>query len=185
MSSTRENVTVYNGDANSILLKQVFPHARYDAFRRALCILDPYGLDLDWSLIRAAGKSKSIEIFLNFPVMDMNRNVLWRDQDKVSSTQKERMNRFWGDESWRSDIYTKGGSLFNFEEKRTNEEVAEAFRRRLNKVAGFSFVPTPVPMRNSTGAIVYYLFFAAHQAIASNIVTDIFNKYRMLGGTNG
>ena len=34
---------------------------------------------------------KSVEIFLNFMVMDMNMNVLWKNPSAVSSTQIERM----------------------------------------------------------------------------------------------
>jgi hypothetical protein len=48
----------------------------------------------------------------------------------------------------------------------------------LNKVAGFGFVPEPLPMRNSRNAIVYYLFFASPKAVAEKIITDIFTKYR-------
>jgi len=50
---------------------------------------------------KSTGQMKSIEIFLNFPVADMNRNVLWRKPDEVSRSQIKRMNRFWGDGSWR------------------------------------------------------------------------------------
>jgi len=47
----------------------------------------------------------------------------------------------------------------------------------LKKVAGFGFVPEPLPMRNSRKAIVYYLFFASRKAVAEKIITDIFGKY--------
>jgi len=33
-------------------------------------------------------------------------------------------------------------------------------------------------MRNSTGAVVYYLFFASPKPVAERIVTSIFDKYR-------
>ncbi len=33
-------------------------------------------------------------------------------------------------------------------------------------------------MRNSTGAIVYYLVFASQKPVAAGIVEDIFRKYR-------
>lgn len=36
-------------------------------------------------------------------------------------------------------------------------------------------------MRNTMGAIVYYLYFASQKPVAQNIVTDIFNKYRNRG----
>jgi hypothetical protein len=49
------------------------------------------------------------------------------------------------------------------------------------EVAGFKYVPEPVPMRNSNSAILYYLFFAAQKETAENIVVDILNKYRKQG----
>jgi len=50
-------------------------------------------------------------------------------------------------------------------------------------MAHFENVPKPMPMRNSTGAVVYYLFFASQKPVAEHIVTDIFNKYRLRGAT--
>lgn len=177
------NVTVHEGDCNKLLLESVFPHAKYSDYRRALCLLDPYGLHLNWEVMQAAGQMKSIEIFLNFPVMDMNMNVLWSDPSKVDPEQAARMTAFWGDESWRKAAYNTTGNLFGWEEKADNAEVAEAFRQRLKKVAGFSYVPEPIPMRNTKGAIVYYLFFASQNRTGETIVTDIFNTYRDRGAS--
>jgi three-Cys-motif partner protein len=175
------NVTIYAGDCNKLLLEKVFPRAKYEDYKRALCLLDPYGLHLNWDVMLTAGRMKSIEIFLNFPVMDMNMNVLWSDPSKVDPDQAARMTAFWGDESWRKAAYNTTGNLFGWEEKTDNESVAGAFRQRLNKVAGFSYVPEPIPMRNTKGAVVYYLFFASQNKTGEAIVTDIFNKYRNRG----
>jgi len=168
---------LYEGDCNKVLLETIFPKAKYEDYRRALCLLDPYGLHLQWPVIERAGRMKSIEIFLNFPLADMNRNVLWRNPDKVDSEQATRLTAFWGDESWREAAYDKSGNLFGWEEKQGNEAVAEAFRQRLVKIAGFGYVPQPMPMRNSRNAIVYYLFFASHKPVAVDIVEQIFSKY--------
>jgi len=181
LTSDYQNVQLYEGDCNKLLLENVFPRAKYSDYKRALCLLDPYGVHLQWEVMLTAGQMKSIEIFLNFPVMDMNMNVLWKDPEKVDSQQAARMTSFWGDESWRQAAYDTTGNLFGMEEKTDNKTIAEAFRRRLKKVAGFSFVPEPIPMRNAKGAIVYYLFFASQKPAADDIVTDIFNKYRNKG----
>jgi len=177
----RDDVLIFQGDCNSILLKKVFPQVEYEDYRRGLCILDPYGLDLDWAVIQAAGHMKTLDVFLNFPVMDINRNVLWRNPDKVGSSQVSRMNAFWGDESWRDIAYRTDANLFQLPEKQSNEVVAEAFRRRLQKVAGFARVPQPLPMRNRMGAVVYYLYFASQKDTAEHIVLDIFKKYESWG----
>ncbi len=181
IASQQQNVFIYEGDCNKLLLDNVFPRAKFEEYKRALCLLDPYGLHLNWDVMQTAGKMKSIEIFLNFPVMDMNMNVLWNNPDVVDPQQAARMSAFWGDESWREAAYDTKGNLFGLEEKIGNEQVAEAFRIRLKKVAGFAYVPEPIPMRNKKGAIVYYLFFASQKPVADDIIKHIFNKYKSRG----
>ena len=185
LAEGRTNVTVHHGNCNDVLVGDVFPNVRYDRYERALCVLDPYGLDLDWRVIKAAADSNAIEIFLNFPVMDMNRNVFWHDFEKVSEASQTRMTRFWGDDSWQTAAYHTVRGLFWDEERRNDtSDVVAAFRERLKTVAGFKHVPEPIPMRNSMGAIVYYLFFAAQQPAAEKIVKAIFDKYRHKGEAN-
>lgn len=181
IAGERPDVHVYEGDCNSILLSEVFPKVKYENYRRGLCLLDPYGLHLNWEIIKTAGQSRSIDMFLNFPVADMNRNVLWHNPQEVDSKDIERMNAFWGDESWRKIAYSSTGNLFGFLEKEDNETVAEAFRERLKKVAQFKNVPKPLPMRNSRGATVYYFFFASQKPVANRIIEHIFDKYRKRG----
>lgn len=173
----RANVFVHDGDCNQVLLNEVFPKVLYRDFRRGLCLLDPYGLHLDWKVIYTAGQMKSVEIFLNFPIMDMNMNVLKHNQEAVPPEQAERMTRFWGDESWKSAAYSTTGNLFGYEEKTDNEAITEAFRDRLLSVAGFKHVSRPLAMRNSRDAVVYYLFFASPKPVALEIIKDIFKKH--------
>jgi three-Cys-motif partner protein len=182
LSAGRSDVTVHHGDCNDVLTTEVFPKIRYDQFQRALCILDPYGLNLDWRIIKAAADSRTIEIFLNFPVMDMNRNVFWHNYEQVSPANQDRMTRFWGDDSWKKAAYQTVQGLFREMEMRNSiDVVVETFRERLRTVAGFGCVPQPMPMRNSHGAIVYYLFFAANKPVAEKIVKAIFANYAHSG----
>ena len=173
-----KRVTIHSGDCNDILLKDVFKYVKYEDFRRGLCLLDPYGLHLNWSVIEQAGKMKTIDMFLNFPVMDMNRNALWKNPEAVPHG-IERMTAFWGDESWRDAAYRTVPTLFgSWEEKTNNGDIVQAFRDRLRKVAGFKYVAEPLAMKNSRGAEVYYLFFASQKSVADHIITDIFDSYR-------
>jgi len=183
LTKDKPNVSVYKGDCNEVLLKEVFPKVRYEDFRRGLCLLDPYGLHLNWEVIAKAGQMKSLEIFLNFPVMDMNQNVLWHNTERVDATQASRMDAFWGDASWKKAVYETQGNFFGWEEKvvDSNTAIANAFQKRLKEVGGFSYVPEPIPMRNSKGATVYYLFFASQNTVGAKIVEDILNKYRDRG----
>ncbi len=177
----RPDVHLFEGDCNEILLREVFPKVQYKDFRRGLCVLDPYGLHLDWKVLETAGKLGTLDVFLNFPIMDMNRNALWKDQSSVPPEGVKRMTRFWGDESWKSIAFTKSKQMGLFggadDEKLANKDIAAAFQKRLKDIAGFGHVLDPMPMRNSIGATVYYLFFASQKPVADKIVKDIFAKH--------
>jgi three-Cys-motif partner protein len=180
ITTGREMVFVHAGDCNEVLLKKVFPRVRFDQYRRALCLLDPYGLTLRWEVIEAAGKMKSVDLFLNFPVMDMNRNVLWLKPEGVDPANVERMNAYWGDDSWRKIAYAEQPTLFgeaDLVKHGGNQAIVDAFRQRLRRVAGFKNVIEPMPMTNSKEAVVYYLFFASQKDVANRIVKHIFKKY--------
>lgn len=188
LAGNRPDVRVHPGDCNEVLLREVFPRAKYSDYRRALCVLDPYNIDLSWEVVATAGHMGSVEIFLNFMVMDMNMNILLNNPEKADPTQVARMTRFWGDESWHSVAYEEDPQSHLFGDpvmvkvEDANEKVAEAYRQRLLDVAGFKFSPVPLRFVNARGATIYYLFFASPDPTANRIVTDIFDKHRRRQG---
>ena len=122
---------------------------------------------------------KSLDVFINFPIYDININVLHQIQEQYCPVHVDRMNSYWGDESWRDIAYEKSPGLFGpMEEKVTNQRLAQSsLRERLKKVAGFKKVPEPLAMRNSKNAVVYYLYFASYKDTAENIVKYIFDTF--------
>lgn len=178
----RTDVTIYTGDSTQYLKQQLLPTIKYEKFNRALCLLDPYGLHLDWGVMLQAGQSQAVDMFLNFPVMDMNRNAIWRNAEQTPQDGIDRMTRFWGDESWKQAAYAESPqqNLFSGPEliKQSNDAIVAGFRERLVKVAGFKVVPEPLAMKNSNNAVVYYLFFASQKPVAQRIIDGIFAKYR-------
>jgi len=185
LTGDRTNINIYQEDCNEVLLKKILPMLQYESKKRALCILDPYGLHLHWETIMTAAKLKTTEIFLNFPLMDMNRNVLHKDWLKADPDQIERMNRFCGTDEWREILYEEDkqmdlfGDTYRIKIVNSNMKLGEWFKKeRLQKVAGFKFVPEPMLMRNSKGGHLFFLFFASHNETGKKIVTDIFNKHR-------
>ena len=51
LAAKRPEVVVHEGDCNTILLEKVFPSCRYEDYQRALCLLDPYQLRVDWTVL--------------------------------------------------------------------------------------------------------------------------------------
>ena len=115
--------------------------------------------------------------------MDINRNVLWSNPEGVDHAAILRMNLYWGNESWKEVAYRPIPTLFGevWKAKESNITIALAFKNRLEEAAGFKYVSQPLPMRNSRGAVIYYLFFASQQKIAYDIIDYIFNKYQQWG----
>ena len=176
----RENVQIFSGDCNEILLHEVFPQVRYEQYRRAICFLDPFNIGINWEVIEKAGEMRSIEIILNFDIMDINRNLKIEPKSKIRESDLERINRFWGDQTWREYLYQTELGLFGeiIDRKPGNISIIQAFRERLKKKARFKFVPEPVPMCNTKGAVIYYLFFATQNEKGNKIMSDIFKAYR-------
>lgn len=173
-----DNVHIYSSDCNQTLLKDVFPRAQYRNYKRALCLLDPYNINLRWEVIETAGKMGTVDMFLNFMIMDINRNVLRQNLDAAVQNKREQLTRLWGDESWIDDAYDRSGNLFGNLEKVSNERFEKAWRSRLKEKAGFKFVSEPLPMKTKTNSVIYYLYFASQKDVAHNIVREIFTKYR-------
>lgn len=168
IAGDREDVHIYSADCNEVLLDKVFPRAKYDDYRRALCLLDPYNINLKWEVIEAAGKMGSVEVFLTFMIMDINRNVLRKNPDKAIQSKAEQLTRLWGDETWMDAAYDTTGNLFGDREKVSNERFEAAWRERLKKQAGFKFVSKLMPMKTTkTHSLIYYLYFASQKPVAA------------------
>ncbi len=182
LTGDREDVTLLRGDCNQILLEEILPRVRYEDYRRALCLLDPCGLKLDWRVIGAAGRLGTIDLFLHLPTVDANGTPLWIASKRGAANETERMTRFWGDESWREATNPpgprNGPSGEPGPEATHGAAVARAFRRQLREVARFANVPEPLALRNSTNAVAGFLFFASRNDTANWIIEDVFARYR-------
>src|ERR1700733_11083015 len=60
LCGSKSNVHIHTGDANSYLTRELMPTIQFQKFNRALCLLDPYGLHLNWEVMLQAGKSMAI-----------------------------------------------------------------------------------------------------------------------------
>jgi three-Cys-motif partner protein len=177
----RNNVTFYNADSNNVLIDSVLPRFSYTKRTRALCVLDPYKLTLDWKVVCAAGQSRAVEVFINFPVMHMNRNCKHEQTSEILPGELDAMDRFWGDRSWHAAMFRPSDQMNLFGgidlAKSENCDFVNAYSARLREIAGFGFVAEPLPMRNSRNAVVYYLVFAGPNKTGWKIVQDIYRKH--------
>lgn len=174
------NAVIETGDCNDVLLR-ILPKYSWGKLDRLFCLLDPYGLHLNWNVIEKMGHMGIVDLILHFPIMDINRNAIWHNPDRVSANGIQRMNSFWGDSTWRDIAYRESLQKDMFgspiQEKQNNNVLITAFQKRLKNKGQFEFVPKPMPLKNKTNAAIYYLFFASQNKIANKIATYLFTKY--------
>jgi len=183
LTGPRDDVHIYPKDCNDILIKEVFPKVKFEDYQRALCLLDPYNINLKWEVIETAGQMKSVEMFLNLMIMDINRNALRKNQDLAVQSKIDQLTRLWGDETWKDAAFSSEGRLFEDDlQKVSNAKFEAAFRERLKKKAGFKYVSPPMPMKTKTNSVIYYLYFASQKPVATGIVDQIFDTYRKRQG---
>jgi three-Cys-motif partner protein len=172
----------YVGDANQVLRKKILPKFPYSSFKRALCILDPYGVDIEWATIASLAPIKTMDVFINFPLMDINRNAALKKLETADPQQGARLTKIWGDETWKELAYVEQTQLFDapvlIKKIRGNEVLKQGFQERLKHKAGFSCVPEPILMHNTIGGSLYFLFFASQKQVAQNIAQHIFENYK-------
>jgi three-Cys-motif partner protein len=146
--------------------------------------MDPFGMDLEWSTVERIAETSALEIFLNFPVMALNRAAQPNAPHTLTNSQIERMNRFWGSNDWRDDIYEEQPTLFGNSveikiSRTTGQRLGELFKQRLHKA--FPCVSEPLVMTNSKNAPLYCLMLAGYKEKGQKIVEDIFKRYKRLG----
>ena len=177
------DIRIREGDCNHIIISEITPRIRYERFNRGLIFLDPFGMDIEWSTIERIAETRALEIFMNLPVMALNRTALPNDPSALTETQIERMNRFWGSSEWRDDIYQEVPTLFGPVEvkirRTTGQRIGRLFKRRLQEV--FGHVTDPLVMTNSRNAPLYCLILAGHNQTGVRIVEQIFQRYKRLG----
>jgi three-Cys-motif partner protein len=177
------NIRIYKGDCNHVITTEITPRIRYAEFNRGLIFLDPFSMNVEWSTIEQVAATQALEIFVNFPVMALNRTVLPNNPNTLTEDQIERMDRFWGSTEWRGNIYEEVPTLFGPVEMKihrtTGQRLGQLFTKRLEQV--FPHVTAPLVMTNSKNAPLYCLIFAGHKKTGAKIVREIFDRYQRLG----
>jgi len=176
---TRQDVSLVHGDAN-VEIPNVLANVQYSNFQRALAFLDPYNMHgLKWPTIMAAGQNQAVDAIIHFPTMDANRTVLKRRHGTASTAMRRKMTEYWGDDSWEEAAYSSEGQLpLDLAPVRESAKaIITAFRERLRSVAGFEVVSNPIPMRNTTGGIVYHLLVASHNKKAADVIRPIEKRF--------
>lgn len=132
---------------------------------RAVVFLDPYGMQVDWSLLTAIAETKSIDLWLLFPLAVAVNRLLTRDEPPPRDWANA-LDRFLGTTDWREAFYprrkeeTLFGPEISQQKEADFESIGQYFVRRLKTIFP-AVAPNPHALRSSTGIPLYLLCFAA------------------------
>lgn len=164
-------------NANDFLVNELIPSFARQHRKRGFVLLDPWGLDVEWNTIEHLAAVGTLEIFVNFSLVGVQRNVLRRDPSRITGKHRERMRRIWGSDDWEQKLYKPEPTLFGDELKKienSSRVLAEAYRQRLQ--GEFKHCPPPAIMRNSNRSPIYALQFASHKPVAEKIMNWVLTK---------
>jgi three-Cys-motif partner protein len=168
------DITIRTADANLEIQKLC---KRSWTSHRAVLFLDPYGMQVDWDTIVAVAKTRSIDMWLLFP-LGIGVNRLLKKSGDVPATWRSRLDKLLGTTDWYDEFYSIESTprLFGGEDqhvvKAAVETIGKYFNERLKSIfAGVS--DHPAVLRNSTNSPLYLLCFAAGNETGAPIACRI------------
>jgi|SRR5581483_4505141 len=173
----QKRIRIINQDANSALLQWC---KNLDTKQRAVVFVDPFGASVEWGAIAALGRTNAVDLWLLFPYSAVNR-MLIRDR-KPGSAWSNRLTRLFGTELWEQEFYSSRSFTNLLDPAQRIEEVykdadyskvSEFFLNRLR--TEFVAVAQPLALLNSTGSLLFLLYFAAGNAVSARTGLKIAN----------
>ncbi len=181
----QKSIRIECGDAN----EWVQAICREDwNYRRAVLFLDPFGMQVSWQTLEAVAHTKSIDLWLLFPLGVAISRLLRRD-GLIDEALCQRLDFVFGDRSWREAFYkvippVKAKAVqqslgFGDEEpeldypwKADFSLIEDYFRSRLRTIfAGVA--EKSVRLKNSKNVPLYLLFFMAGNERGAPIAVKI------------
>ncbi len=175
-SKLADRIYIQHGDANFVLSDWISSMKSND---RAVVFLDPFGMQVKWSLIQTIAKTKQIDLWILVPI-GIGVNRMMTKQGLPPTGWQNKLNDFFGTEEWQSKFYASPAqkSLFDdgpTEERRGNyEALSSYFIQRLKEVFGEDNVArNPYTQRNKKNSPLFMLCFAASNKTGVKIAQDL------------
>lgn len=132
---------------------------------RAVVFLDPYGMSIEWDLLKHLAHTEAIDLWLLFPLGSAVNRMLIKNEVPFYEWSNA-ITRIFGTEEWKDHFYSKRTQSTLFGEEETYTKVAdfniigEYFINRLKTIfAGVA--ENPRPLLNTKNVPIFLLCFAA------------------------
>lgn len=173
-------VHIINENCNETLTKVL---SALTVYNRAVMFLDPYALELDWSVLETAKNKEILDIWYLFPLNALTRNL--PKQKNLTPSTSAKIDRILGTHDWENALYQLDAQISLFGDSnytRVNfNELVNFVTLRLKET--FPYVsPKSRMLKNSKNSALFILFFIMTNkstkaiGLGSKVVNEIFAK---------
>lgn len=171
-------VLVRAGDCNAYLQNQLLDPRRDWRVWRGLVFLDPFGMDVPWETVERLGATRSIEVFINFPLHMCIQRFMRRNPDEITPAEYDRLDRYFGGRGWFDEAYERRTNMFAasavVKRDDANERLLAWYRGRLAQ--HFGYVSPAGLINNTVGGPLYYLIHAGPNKTGSKIASEVLER---------
>lgn len=159
-ANKNKNIQIENEDANNFLQNLQKDWRHY----RGVLFLDPFATEVEWATIKKIASFEALDTWILFPTSAIARMLpKKREPDNISQKWVNRLNRIYGDESWR-DLYSISPqlSLFGDEEQQRPEGIdglIEIYKSKLDQLFGDRFLNQSRALKNSKNSALFEFLF--------------------------
>ena len=141
----KSNVAYFNLDCNQAA-QEIASQLPQGAL--TLAFIDPWNYELNFDSLAHLGQRQATDLIVTFHTTANKRNA---HQDI------EAVDAFLDDRDWRTRYWKSRGNV----SRPPTIELIDSFRSRLSSRLGYTQFGDPMPIKNSGGAPIFYLLFAA------------------------
>lgn len=162
-------------------LRALANYLRSSKDRRALALIDPFGMQVNWESIEAC-KDLGVDLWILVPT-GIGVGRMLKNDGNISDAWLTKLESFLGisGEEIKEYFYQERTTHTLFGEERHVEKeagaahkAAELYVRQLKKI--WKHASEPLPLRNSTNSIMYHFVLATNSHVGLRIGNDIIGK---------
>jgi three-Cys-motif partner protein len=168
---------VVNDDCNNRLVNMATFLKNHPSFR-VLAFIDPFGMALNWNSLESL-KGLGVDLWILVPT-GIGVNRLLKKDGQISDAWANKLEKFLGLPKEKiieyfykiKTVQTLFGEETNLaKEKQASEKASQLYKKRLNEI--FNYVSEPLPLKNSTGSVMYHFMMATNNKAALGIANDV------------
>lgn len=172
---SEKDIRIYDRNCNEYLLELLNKDVNWKEWR-GVVFLDPFGAHVPWETVNALARTKSFEVFINFPWMAITR--LANNDGNIPEGHRTILDRYFGSEEWFDVMYRQQQTLFGDAIHTKERDAAKAlvnwYRERLKTT--FGHASTARLIKNTKNSPLYYLIWAGPNATGQKIANHILSQ---------